>query len=526
MKKIYRFFITALMAAPLLSCGGGGGTKAESDTTDVKTESTPEVVEYARLNDTIYPSVDKVWYQIETVDKEVSGRLESVKDLYEGDESVLTFRKTGLRQANMGGRVDSVPHVLHVDWTVDTDYDRDDFKMGPWGGGSGWTGQPLYVVWPDSVAKKLTDAGVVNENFEGKEVILGSLCGKVYFLNPDSGKETRRPIPVGNTIKGTVSLDPTFNGLLYVGHGTPAKRPFGAVVVDLFKNEVTGVFPEDPKALRRWGAYDSSAIRVGQFLFRPAENGGIYKFLVTNDGLKLHSVLRYKVNGSAPGIESSMAVYANYGFVVDNHGNFMAINLDNMTPVWYYDLGDDIDATPVVMIEDGVPYVYTGCEVDLKARGYAVFAKINGIDGSEVWRIEPEGRRKEIGAKHFDGGFYATPLPGRGDAEGLIFTNLVKNTSGSNGVFMAIDCKTGKVAYELPLKWYAWSSPVGFLTDSGKQIVVTADCNGNVYMIDGKAGKIITTEHIGNNFESSPVVIGNSLIVGSRGNGIHKITLK
>lgn len=525
--KIAKILKTALVLLPcglIIACGGGGETAA-TDADSAAAVPVPEP-EPARLPDTAYASAADVKYVVEVLDTTVTARLSTLRDLYDRKGSIMTFRKGPFRQADFGGTLDTVPTRLKVDWSFDTDTDRADTVFGPWGGGTGWTGQPLYIEWPDSLARKLVDAGAVNSNFKGTEVIVGSLCGSVYFLNPDNGKETRKAINAGNPLKGTVSFDPLFNGLLYVGQGTPARRPFGAVTIDLFNNELVHFLKEDGKAYRHWGAFDSSALRVGQFVFRPAENGSLYKFVVENGEPRLHSVMRYKVNGAAPGIESSMAAFANYGYLADNHGNVLAVNLDNLQPVWRYNLGDDTDATPVVEVEDGIPYVYVGCEIDRVARGHAVFAKLNGLTGQEVWKNEPAGQRREDGKKHFDGGFYASPLLGRGDCSDLIFTNMVKNTSGSNGVFMAINRNDGKTVYELPLKFYAWSSPVGFLTKDGKQIVVTADCSGNVYIIDAKNGKIITSSHIGCNFESSPAVSANSLFVGSRSNGIYKITLE
>ncbi len=197
-----------------------------------------------------------------------------------------------------------------------------------------------------------------------------------------------------------------------------------------------------------------------------------------------------------------------------------------MKPVWAYKLGDDTDATPVLAVEDGIPYLYVGCEIDLQDAGSAKFVKLNALNGKEVWRTMIEGKRMNIGKKHFDGGFYSSALLGSGDAEGLVFANCVKNTKGQNGAFVAMDRKTGNIVYETPLKYYAWSSPVGFLNEADRMFVVTGDCTGNMYIINAKDGKIITSKAIGNNFESSPVVIGNSLVVGSRGNAIFKISLK
>ena len=515
-------FYLLLVSVLFVSCAKERNSGEESGEND----SIAKKAELPRLPGKSLESANAVDYSVDIVDSMESGRLSSLADLYDDSKSIMTFREGLKRQANFGGRLKGVPTQMKVSWSIETEEDRSDKKFGPWGGGTGWTGQPLYVEWGANDVKRLKESGMVNGEFDGKEIIVGSLCGKVYFLNPDNGKQTREPLAVGNTIKGTVSFDPTFNGFLYVGHGTPVNRPFGCVTIDLFQNKLIEVVGEDSAAYKRWGAYDSSPLRIGQFLFRPGENGGLYKYLVTERGPKLHSVMRYKVGGFATGVESSMAVYANYGYLADNRGNVIAVDLDTLKPIWHYALGDDSDATPVIAEEDGVPYVYVGCEVDLVARGYAVFAKLNGLTGEEIWKIEPEAQRRQSGKKHFDGGFYSSSLLGHGDSEGLIFTNLVKNTKGANGVFVALDRKDGTVKYELPLQHYAWSSPVGFIAGDNRFLVVTADCSGVIYVIDGKSGEILLKQQVGRNFESSPLVIGNSIVIGSRGNGIYKVSFE
>lgn len=510
----------------LNSCGHSSTQSASTADSDSVMQDVKELPVVKRLPDTIYESAGIVKYSIERCDTAVSGVLSSLADMYASAPGTLTFRNGPMRQADFQGRVKGEPKELVVDWTFHTQEDYTATSLGSWGGGSGWTGQPLYVEWPDSCLSRLRASGAMDKAFTGKEIIVGSLFGSVYFIDYVTGQASRKAIPVGNPIKGTVSLDPTLNGNLYVGQGVPARRPFGALAINLFDNEQFHFFAEDTKAQRRWGAYDSSPVRVGQFLFRPGENGGIYKLSVSPDRLTMHSVLRYTVGGAAPGIEASMAVYANYGFTADNHGNILAINLDTMKPVWAYKLGDDTDATPVIAVENGVPYLYVGCEIDLQDAGAARFVKLNATDGTEVWRTNIDGRRMNIGKKHFDGGFYSSALLGSGDAENLIFANCVKNTKGQNGTFVAMDRKTGSIVYETPLKYYAWSSPVGFLNEKGRMFVVTGDCSGNLYIINARDGKVITTKSVGNNFESSPVVKDNSLVVGSRGNSIFKISLK
>lgn len=509
----------------LLSCNSKKSVNPE-DSAALKTDSTASEV-IVRLPDTVYSSAEAIKFEVTVLDSAVSGRLESLENLYAANpRSVMLFRNGPKRDADFHGNFDTIPRHISVDWSYKTEENTENKTFARWGGGTGWSGQPLYIEWPDSLAEKLKKTGMVNSDFNGKEVLFGSLIGKVYFLNPENGKITRDPINVNNPIKGTMSFDPTFNGNLYVGQGIPATRPFGAIVVDLFCNSITDTFGEDSKAWRHWGAYDSSAIRVGQFLFRPSENGSLYKFTVEPGKQKLHSVLRYRAKGSALGIEASMSVYANYGYIADNHGNIIAVDLDTMKPVWHYWLGDDTDATPLIAIEDGKPYLYVGSEEDLSVRGIACFAKLNAATGEEIWALDFPAKRKPVGDKHFDGGFYASPLLGAGNCEDLIFTNVVKNTQGSNGSFIAIDRKTGKVVYDIPLKLYSWSSPVGTVTKDGKMVIFTGDGAGNIYVIDGKKGEIAACEKIGHNFESSPILIGNSIFVGSRTNGLFRISFR
>ena len=532
MKKINIFSTIAffVLCTFIGSCNGKGSKDNNSDTITDSIQSAQTLIEkqLQRLSDTIFESAKTgVNFSVTVADTTVSGNLDNLNDMYADTPGAFTFRKGSRRDADFGGYIKSKPTKFTIDWTFKTEEPYRETSLGTWGGGTGWTGEPVYVEWPDTLLEKMKSNGAVYSDFSGKEIIFGSLCGKVYFLDYLSGKPSRKALPGVNPIKGSVSLDPSLNGNLYVGQGVPAERPFGAFLVDLFTNKVDFYRPEDPKAQRRWGAFDSSSVRVAQFLMVPGENGSIYKYIVAPGKLTLHSVLRYKVNGAAPGIESSMAVYSNYGFTCDNHGNILGINLDTMEPVWLYRLGDDIDSTPVVAEEDGIPYLYVGCEIDRQGTsGTANFVKLNATNGEEVWKLSLPGNRYDVNNKHFDGGYFSTSLLGTGNCKDLIFAQCVRNTKGQNGEFIAIDRKSGDIKYQIPLKHYGWSSPVGFLDENGSLYIVTADCAGNIYIIDGLTGEIIYVERVGSNFESSAVVNGNSLVIGSRGSSIFKITLE
>lgn len=525
MKRIIFPIAAVAILAIFGSCAGS--QKSESDSAQAAADAAQQNL--VELPDTAYESVSIITSKTSIVDTVTDGNLNNLADLYANTPGVFCFRTNAYRNADMYGKVTGTPKEIVVDWTFTTSSDnRQTGSSRSWGGGSGWTGQPVYVEWPDSLLKKYRSLGHLSNESSGKEIIVGSLAANLYFIDFQTGKEARKPVYVGNPIKGSIMMDPTLNGNIYVGHGIPNERPFGAIVVNLAEHQVTHTYGEDKNAPRHWGAYDSNPIRAGQFLFRCGENGMIYKFNVEPGNLTLHSTMSYtvpKVGG--PGIEASMAVYRNYGYTADNYGYIVCTNLNTMKPVWVFDLSDDTDCTPVVIEEDGVPYVYLGNEIDKIKEGKSRFVKLNGLDGSVVWERNIEGRRADWSpTRHFDGGFYSTTLPGTGNCSDLLFTNVVLNTSGQNGRFIAINRKNGEVVYEVPTKYYAWSSPVGFLNEKNEMFVLAADCSGNMYIINGKTGEILNTTHVGNNFESSPVVVGNSAVVGSRGSTIYKVSLK
>ena len=124
------------------------------------------------------------------------------------------------------------------------------------------------------------------------------------------------------------------NGNIFVGQGIPDSKPFGALVFNLYNHKEVSFFKEDRNAWRAWGAYDSSPIAIGQFVFRPGENGTVYKLYCNGDNVELHSTLRYRNGVGGGGIESSIAVHRNYGSVPDNEGCVICINHKNMQPVW------------------------------------------------------------------------------------------------------------------------------------------------------------------------------------------------
>ena len=67
---------------------------------------------------------------------------------------------------------------------------------------------------------------------------------------------------------------------------------------------------------------------------------------------------------------------------------------------------------------------------------------------------------------------------------------------------------------------------IPFYNELNEMFVFFGDVLGNVYLIKGKTGEIVATAKIGSNFEASPIIVDNKIIIGSRGNKIYKISLQ
>lgn len=489
-------------------------------------ENTPvDLPDTIALPDTAYASVQDLDYKVIVVDSVHSGQINDYSSQYDSTLGVLTFRGGPLRDARFGGRVKGTPSRVEQVWMHKTDYSIRPTRLGTWGGGTGWTGQPLLVHWPDSVFNRFKrQSPGLTEHFSQDEIIVASLCARVYFLNPATGEETRRPLDAGNPSKGTMMLDPTLNGNLYMGQAVPFDYDFGRVCFNLFQHKQVYFDGNDKDASRGWSGSDSSPLRVGDFVFWPAENGLFYKYRIGSDGsMSVHSKLHYIVKGdAAAGIESSVAVYKNYGYFGDNHGDVLCVNLNTMRPVWHYDNVDDIDASLVCEVVNGVPYLYCGCEVDRQGdSGKCRFVKLNGLTGRPEWTQEFDCHRQSIDKKHFDGGCYATPLLGEGDCRDLIFASICQQGQSKAAQFTAINRATGKVVYQTRLNYFSWSSPVAFYNERNELFIFVGDSSGFGYLIKGRTGEILWKGRLANNFESSPVVMGDSMVVGSRGQEIY-----
>ena len=121
----------------------------------------------------------------------------------------------------------------------------------------------------------------------------------------------------------------------------------------------------------------------------------------------------------------------------------------------------------------------------------------------------------------------ASPILGKPgtELEGLVIYPNARTPSIWEGKLVAIDTKTGEIAWETAMNNYAWSSPVAVYGDDGSARIIACDSVGNMMMLDSK-GTVLTTISLGSNIEASPAVFKDTLVVGTRGCQIYALKLK
>lgn len=447
-------------------------------------------------------------------------------------KGITTFRGGPHRDRASYGQLTKRPDSMVVKWATRTK------PTGSWGGGAGWTGQPVVVQWPDSMLQQMN----VTESFKSAgftEIIVGSLDGHIYFLDLSTGAFSRNPIDIKNPIKGSVAVDPRGYPILYAGQGINVGKEFGFRIFSLLdQSKLHFIDGRDPFAYRRWAAFDGAALinPKNDRMYLGGENGLIYSLKLNT---KFDSAsrcvniapqtlkYRYKVNEShEQGIENSVAAFQDKIFFADNHGYIQCLDLNTMKPLWIQKNYDDTDATLVIKPECGIPYLYTGNEVDKQGhKGFSYLKKINGNTGDLVWERK-FACLTVLGEHPVNGGMLSTPVVGKRKGEGKIIFSISRYNGMNKGLLIALDQKTGETLYEIALDNYAWSSPLDIYDADGNMYIFQADSQGNVMLFDGADGKLIHKLKIADLFEASPVAFDNMIVIPSRPNKIFCLEVK
>lgn len=476
-------------------------------------------------------NVDRIKFDVigaENLDKNIV-----FHESYTRLEGVTTFRGNNYRTSPSYGKCEIKEKKLEAQWKFTT-------SSSTWGGGAGWTGQPSIVKWPESLRRSMNIKDEFKENKDFTEVIYSSLDGNIYFLDLETGKPSRDKVYVGNPIKGTLTIDPRGIPLLYVGEGINERDVVGLNIFSLIDGkklyELRGW---DGNAYRGWPAFDSSPLihAATDTLIEGGENGILYIMkLNTNYDADASSIsiepkitkYRYKISESQGllGIENSVAIYSNLLYFADNNGYIQCIDLNTMKPVWMFDGGDDTDASITIDVENNIPYLYTGTEVDIQgAKGVSTLKKINGLKGEEVWSKKMQCESL-IGNDPVNGGLLATNIIGKNKLSDRVIFSLARYKGFNRGAVISMSKTSGEILWETELDNYMWSSPVDFYDEEGNGYIIQCDSAGNMFLMDGITGRILDKVNLGTNIESSPAIFNNKVVVATRGGLICSVKIK
>lgn len=448
-------------------------------------------------------------------------------------EGIVTFRGDNFRSGAAYGTASVSSKTLTKAWSKSTSGLSD--TDGTYWSGSGWTGQPLIVKWPEATRKNISAMYDWAREKEGLvEVIYATLDGHVYFYELTSGEYTRDPLNLGFNYKGAGALDPRGYPILYVGSGVDSVNGRSRVkVVNLIDNSVMFEFGHNETfANRGWHMFDSSPLVSAETdqLIYPGENGILYiihlntKYNEQTGELSVDpdNIVKWKYNGVRSGsrywlgVESSAAIINNYISLADNGGNLMCLDLNTLKFVWVQDVLDDTNCSPVVDVEDGHPYIYISTSFHYGWRSYSTaeipIFKIDAETGEIVWRTDYTCYT----VQDLSGGVQGTIAVGKNKLSDMIFVPIARTPGASSGTLAALKKDTGEVIWEKETSMYSWSSPVDFYDADGNGYLLYCNSGFNMFLIDGKTGEQLDYMNLGGNIEASPAMYGNYAVVGTR----------
>lgn len=448
-------------------------------------------------------------------------------------EGIVTFRGDNFRSGAAYGTAAVSSKTLTKVWSKSTSGLSD--TDGTYWSGSGWTGQPLIVKWPEATRKNISAMYDWAREKEGLvEVIYATLDGHVYFYELTSGEYTRDPLNLGFNYKGAGALDPRGYPILYVGSGVDSVNGRSRVkVVNLIDNSVMFEFGHNETfANRGWHMFDSSPLVSAETdqLIYPGENGILYiihlntKYNEQTGELSVDpdNIVKWKYNGVRSGsrywlgVESSAAIINNYIFLADNGGNLMCLDLNTLKLVWVQDVLDDTNCSPVVDVEDGHPYIYISTSFHYGWRSYSTaeipIFKIDAETGEIVWRTDYTCYT----VQDLSGGVQGTIAVGKNKLSDMIFVPVARTPGASSGTLAALKKDNGEVIWEKETSMYSWSSPVDFYDADGNGYLLYCNSGFNMFLIDGKTGEQLDYINLGGNIEASPAMYGNYAVVGTR----------
>ena len=451
---------------------------------------------------------------------------------YTDAEGVITFRGNNFRDGGSYGYAGMSDFQLDGAWNVTT---GTLVHNGAVWSGSGWTGQPLIVKWPKETKAIMNMYDWAKEDDSLVEVIYATMDGNVYFLDLETGKQTRDTLNLGFTFKGAGALDPRGYPIMYLGAGYDSSKGVSrAFIISLIDFSIMYEFGNmDSFSLRGELCYfDGSALvdaETDQLIY-PGENGIVYIMKLNTQydeeagtlSINPDNVRKWHYYGHRTslysywvGMEGSPTIWCGHMFMCDNGGNMMCIDLNTLELVWVQDILDDSNGTPVLSIEDGHPYIYVSTSFHYGWRSYTTAKipiwKLDAVTGEIVWQKDYTCYT-ESGVS---GGVQSTIALGKNDLEGYIYVTVAKTDTQNHGILACIDRATGEVKWEFE-SYYTWSSPILVYNEDGSGYVVFCTYGNNMYLLDGLSGEVLDSFNLLGGVEATPAAYEDMIVVGTR----------
>ena len=464
-------------------------------------------------------------------------------DLYSELNGIFTFRGNNFRNTAAYGTIQTVQQKFDEENSWSYGIGTIETPDGSFWPGTGWTGQPLMRCWSRDIKEHMNMYDWAIEKDDLVEVIYAALDGYIYFLDLDTGEETRPPLYMGYTFKGAGSLDPRGYPILYVGSGYDGfEGQSRAFIINLLDCSVMYTFGNgDPVAPRYFSYFDSSALVCAETdqLIYPGENGVLYimtlntQFDPEEGTLQIapDPVIKWTYHSNRwmwPGMEDSAIIYQQYLYIADNGGNLLCLDLETLELKWVQDVLDDTNCTPVLEVEDdGKAYLYistsfhAGWRATEEETAVIPIWKIDAETGEVVWSVDYDCWTIE----DLSGGVQGSIASGEGSLSEYIYVPVSRTPDAMSGRLVCLRKTDGEVVWEYPTA-YSWSSPVCVYDQQGRGYVINADFNGDLHLVDGLTGEALDVINLGSNIESSPAVYENRLVVGTRGQLIWGISFQ
>ncbi len=372
--------------------------------------------------------------------------------------------------------------------------------------GSGWTGQPAVF------------------EREGRTwVVFGAYDKAVHFMDGETGQDILPPLPTGDIIKGSVTIDPDGYPLVYTGSRDNYYRVIaidrGGAAEELWKLSATAVSPT------LWNNdWDGAGLVLDDFLFEGGENSQFHAVklnrgydaagkvtvdpkLVFNTPSWDQQLINDLAGNRAKefSIENSVSMWGNTVYWANSGGLVMGWDMGPLktggtpTQTFRFWTGDDTDAS-VVIDADGFLYVAVEYE-----RGNSRAAEVG-----QLMKLDPKNPTNPLVWKYDDrganpAGFWATPAL----HDGVVIA------PANSGKVVGLEQQTGAELWSFKLPGPTWQSPV--VVDD---VLIQGDCNGTLHGYDVSDAKAqpeeIWTVAIGGCIESTPTVWNGRIYFGSR----------